>query len=244
MVTQYFVTCPACSGCWGSLYLTFGEQVSDAIDVTAANAPLLVQAQVTKLTNLTAAYANVGFDYAATSSLSTSAALCSSAGSNTITINLYSAIGNIAGLGIIDSSLAEDPAYVNLGFDEGSTANVTLSSNLGTGDLFECSNQGICDRRTGQCRCNLGVVGTGAGVGLGYPGTDGVSVLGRTATEPGSAYSPSAEMINNAGQSNAPRPGTFPKIAFRASSSDVNGNSGSRGDCGYLVRANAGCSGE
>ena len=44
--------------------------------------------------------------------------------------------------------------------------------------------------------------------------------------------------------SNAPRPGTFPKIAFRASSSDGNGNVGRRGDCGYLVRANAGCSGE
>ena len=187
--TQYKISCPAgCSGCTGYVYLVFGDGVSSSVDITAANAPALLTTALSQLTNLTAQHFPA-LSYSASSSVSSASPLCSAV-ANTITLTLSSTIGNIAGISILDSTYSEDVTYVAQGFGR-KRANVTMSSNLGSGTLYECSNQGICDRRTGICGCF-------------------------SATASGGDSSQAAA------------------FAYLASSSDGNGNTGTRGDCGHL----------
>lgn len=189
LLTQYKLTCPAgCSGCTGYVYLVYGDSVSGGVDVTAAGAPALLAAALSQLTNLTAQHFPT-LTFAAASSVSTASPLCGSA-SHTVTLTLSSSLGNIGGLSILDSTHAEEPEYVSRGFGR-KRANVTLSSNLGSGALYECSNQGICDRRTGVCGCFS------------------AAASGGDATQAAS-------------------------LAYQATSSDGNGNTGRRGDCGSL----------
>jgi len=162
MVTNYFISCPACSGCTGKIYLSYGDSISSAVDITASSSPGLVAAALATLTNLTNAN-YPGLTFSVTSSTgTTTTAICKSDQSHTLTISISSTIGNIPGLDLIDSSFSEDATFVSLGFGTGKTANITMTSNLGTGTLYECSNQGICDRRTGQCQCAFASLGAGA----------------------------------------------------------------------------------
>ena len=116
MLTQYELTCPPCVGCSGYVYFLYGDSVSDPVDVTAVNTTGLILAQISALANLTSANFPL-FDYAATSSIGARSALCPSGGTkHVVTISLYSTIGNIGGLSILDSTIAEDAAYVSKGF--------------------------------------------------------------------------------------------------------------------------------
>eukprot|EP01034_Spumella_vulgaris_P022801 gene22801-28963_t len=66
-----------------------------------------------------------------------------------VKISLFSDYGNIPDLGIIDGSL--DSYRLNI------AANITLTTNKGTGMLYECSNQGTCNHDNGVCDCLIGV---------------------------------------------------------------------------------------
>jgi hypothetical protein len=57
------------------------------------------------------------------------------------TIRLYSEYGPIDGLGLIDSTYNSSVAS-----SLSSGANLTFTSNVASGSVYECSNQGHCDR--------------------------------------------------------------------------------------------------
>lgn len=138
MKTTYTLTCPSCISCSGSIFLSYKTSISTAIDVTASNGTGLISRAIFSLSDL---YKTNWPDFHFTVRYSgASNRICNSGSSTTVAIDLFSTIGNIEGLGLIDASF--------------SSGNITLSSNNGNGSLFECSNQGICDHNTGICSCN------------------------------------------------------------------------------------------
>ncbi len=133
--TTYTMSCPACSSCDGSVYLAYKTSLSQAVDVTATNGTGLITLAVLSLEDL---YRTNWPDFQFRVAYSgASNRVCNGGSSTSISIELFSSIGNIDGLTFVDAS----------------TANITLSSNKGNGNVYECSNQGICDHSTGICSC-------------------------------------------------------------------------------------------
>ena len=171
MATVYTLTCPVCPGCAGYFYISYGRSISTSLSVSAA--PSSIQAAILSLTD----FVNQGWPNLVVSVNSASGTICQSGSTTTTTIYIYSSYGNLISLGIVGNKVI---SY------SGSTEykTLTLTSNNGVGALYECSNQGFCDRKSGVCNCFQ-------------------------------AYSSGI-------------------VKYKAVSSDGFGNSGSRGDCGYI----------
>ena len=80
--------------------------------------------------------------------------ICNSHMSVTTTIAIYSSYGNIPSLGMIDGSFYAGSSSFSA---SSGSANLTFVTNAGNGTLYECSNQGTCNRNTGL-GCSLQLV--------------------------------------------------------------------------------------
>ena len=145
MATIYYITCPVCLSCTGNIYLTLNDSISSAIDVTASSGLTLLKTALTSELDDMVHARWPNFDV--TVSGASSGKICASTSTVTTTkITILSNYGNIPfHLGILDgvgySSISEG------GF------NLTITSTAGTGALYECSNQGYCNREEGVCEC-------------------------------------------------------------------------------------------
>lgn len=147
MVTEHTLNCPVCPLCTGSVYFTYKDSVSTPVDVTSSNAISEIRAAILSLTDLTlSGFGITKSEHIGASESSGINTLCDDTASTTWTISLRSDYGNIPFLGILDGTIYSGTSDV--------AANVTFSSNAGSGELHECSNQGTCDRSTGTCKCH------------------------------------------------------------------------------------------
>lgn len=137
--TKHTLTCQICTGCSGTLpklYFMFGNNISSSISVSVDNAATIK----TKLLTISDFNTNnniwPNFDIDVTFS-GTPSTICDDTNIGTTVITFYSDYGNIHGLTFTDN-----------------TANkITMTTNEGKGKLYECSNNGVCNRQTGQCSC-------------------------------------------------------------------------------------------
>lgn len=171
MATKYTLTCPRCYGaCKGTLYLKYKDSISTGIDITASSAAFLLTNALQSLTDMKNQFPDLTYSVAS----SGSSTLCRSGAPAIFFISLLSQYGNVPPISILDSTLYSSTVDVPM--------NITLESNHGFGTLAECSNQGLCDHKTGLCRCMekwtggkseyRGVSSNGAG-GLGSRGDCG-----------------------------------------------------------------------
>ena len=140
VATEHFLDCPICLSCNGYLYFTFLNSLSSSISLTADNAISNIKREILLLTDLiNQNWTNLAINV--TSSVGNPDVICSATQQITLTITLYSDYGNIPGLGILQT------------FKNSQNTNITFISNNGDGTLYECSNQGYCDRSSGLCQC-------------------------------------------------------------------------------------------
>ena len=154
MSTSHTLTCTStCVDCVGRIYFTFENSISPSVNVTQDGAVAAIESAIAQLEDLsTSGWTNLEIDVTRISgSLDR---VCGVSESSSISIKLYSDYGNLPFLGLIDSSQ----------YDSGVRApddipiNITLSTNAGTGQLYECSRQGTCDYTSGVCACFLAYV--------------------------------------------------------------------------------------
>ena len=173
MVTKYTLICGACNGCHGNVNFAYGNSISANVDIITSGAAAAIRSAILGIADLSAA-GWTGLDVSVSIPSGASDAICYSS-SNVVVISLYSAYGNINGLTLIDGSFSESAVYVQKGFG-GSSMGLQWSTSGGDGDVYECSNQGECDRSTGVCRCfhveqeDLTVHRSAASDGFGGPG--------------------------------------------------------------------------
>jgi hypothetical protein len=191
MVSEYSLACPVCTTCFGNIHFTYGDSVSDAVDVTTAGAASAINTVLAALTDLTDAnWPDLSIQ---TSMNSANDKICEGT-ENYVEITLSSTFGNIAGLGLVDGVYKDNEAYVTKGFSNYGM-NLTWTSPSGNGTLYECSNQGVCDRVQGTCMCDsksiMGVEAFRAGSGNGghNQGTNGDCSFIEIAEGYGCAYS-------------------------------------------------------
>eukprot|EP01036_Dinobryon_divergens_P033000 gene33000-42696_t len=148
MATMHTLTCPVCLHCKGKVYFTYGSSVSTGVNITGANAVTAVKVAILGLSDLSnAMWTNFQINVTISGQHNS---LCSAGAAVTTTIALYSDYGNIPSLGMLDGSYyAGSSTFV---YSTGS-ANLTFTTNAGNGTLYECSNQGYCNRATGTCDC-------------------------------------------------------------------------------------------
>lgn len=142
MSTVYSITCPICTNCVGRISFSYLGSVSVSVDITALGASNSIASAINGMPdfiNSNWPNLNVAVTGGATDKI------CSTSEANTVTIRITSDYGNIGPINILDDTQVSTGSTT--------TAGLTWGSNIGQGDLVECSNQGICDRGTGICRC-------------------------------------------------------------------------------------------
>jgi hypothetical protein len=138
--TKYTLTCPICANCAGNFFLMFGDSVTAPISITASSIKAVILSAIEGLSDLVAQnWENLDIFVEGADTV------CDTSAASIITINMYSDYGNIPGLSIIDASLFSPNTKVNSGIE--------ISSTNGNGTLYECSNQGYCNRDKGVCTC-------------------------------------------------------------------------------------------
>jgi len=135
MASMHVLSCPICPNCHGKAFFTYGNSVSAGVNITLPGGDALVTKAISALADLLAAkwpdlQVNVTIQGGQSS-------LCSSSVAVKTTIAIYSSYGMLPSLGVLG----------------GHNVSLTLTSNAGSGSLYECSNQGVCNRRTGICDC-------------------------------------------------------------------------------------------
>jgi hypothetical protein len=141
MVTYQQVVCPICHYCGGDVYLAYKDSISAGVDIMSNGVASLLYDAVTSLSDLD----NENWPDLSISVSSTQSSLCTFVESVT-TIKMYSSAGPLPPIQLIDNSYYDSTSYDY-------RVNLTLTNNSGTDTLYECSNQGICDRTTGLCLC-------------------------------------------------------------------------------------------
>eukprot|EP01039_Chlorochromonas_danica_P002765 gene2765-3018_t len=160
MSTQHFLRCPQCSHCSGKVYFSYeGVDVSGGVNISSSGATSAIRNAILDVYALQQAQwasLNVSVSY------SLEDRICSSTGSNLITIEVVSDFGNLPFLSLIDGS-------------DGS-ANLSFTTNGGNSSVYECSRQGSCDYTTGLCTCASSFVASG--LTLKNPDLQGISNAG------------------------------------------------------------------
>ena len=146
MLTWHLLTCQACPDCRGKVFFKFRDSVSTGISVAGGGGSTAAEMIVTALMNMpdlvNMQFPN--FDVEVTA-LTATTSICDTAVESQHEILIKSDIGNTPFLEIFDSSLVSYTVDV--------AKNITLDTNAGIGEFYECSNNGICDRSTGKCIC-------------------------------------------------------------------------------------------
>jgi len=150
MVTVYTLFCDVCTACHGKVNFMFGDSLSPAVDITATGAAAGIIAAIEGMPELISA-GYPGLDVTVTMDPDAGDKICA-AKNNTVVIKMHSTYGNIHGVQLVDGSFKESSAFVAQGFG-GISMGLVWESSGGDGPLYECSNQGDCDRTTGVCRC-------------------------------------------------------------------------------------------
>lgn len=135
MVTQYTLTCQACPLCSGKIYFTYGGSVSVPVNITAQNAKSAIPSAILGMYD----FAENDWPDLQVNVSGVKNKICGTS-SRTFQVNLFSSYGNVGSIGILDSS------YYSISTSATISANLSWTSNLGNGTLYECSNQGYCDR--------------------------------------------------------------------------------------------------
>ncbi len=147
METLHVLQCPVCVSCLGSVHFTYLDSVSVGVDINASGAADSIVAAVLGLHDLVAAgWSDLEVLVAISAGGDT---ICNSVTSTTVEISLFSAYGNLPSLGVLDGSYFSP--------SDSTALDLTLSSNKGSGTIYECSNQGVCNHDTGVCECFLSV---------------------------------------------------------------------------------------
>ena len=153
MATTYTMVCPVCKDCSGSIYFKYGTSLSPPLSVLYHNSSnsTVVYNAVNGLADFQASRwpgirLSVNQYKTGLTVLTPMYSVCDKSVSVTTTITMTSSVGNIPSLELIDGTYY----YANLT----AAANISFISTGGKGKLVECSNQGFCDRVSGQCNCN------------------------------------------------------------------------------------------
>ena len=145
MVSVYTIECGHCVDCFGNIHFTYGDSVSAAVDIVATGASAAIESALLGMDDFNGANwpgmtLNVSTEYSYEDKICVSGST-----NNTVIIEIYSDMGNIPGLGMIDGSYAMSSGYVELGFSAESM-NLTKRSNSGNCTLYQCINHGKYDR--------------------------------------------------------------------------------------------------
>lgn len=140
MVTKYTISCPACSGCGGEVYLKFRDSISSPVSITTSAANLVnAMEELTDLMNMN--YPNLDISV---EDPSATGGICAATASEK-TILVRSDIGNIETIELLTHTWTSD--------SDPTEVEISLTGAKSAETSFECSNQGLCNRKTGQCEC-------------------------------------------------------------------------------------------
>lgn len=143
--TKHELFCSACPDCHGRAYFKYLNSISQPVEVDALGAAAALETAIGELEDLAAAqWSNLQVEVTVDGATDR---ICNTAASTTTSINLYSDYGNIPFLTLVDASFLDS---VSVSFE---AANLTLSTNAATDEVYECSNQGLCDSSSGKCQC-------------------------------------------------------------------------------------------
>ena len=141
--TKHRIDCPACPTCFGHVYFKYLTSISPPVEIDSLGLASALRTAIMDLEDLVAAkWTNLEVNVSVSGAYDR---LCNIADATSTQVDLYSDYGNIPFLTMLDAS------YLVAGSTE--PANVTLSTNAATDEVYECSNQGICDYSSGQCQC-------------------------------------------------------------------------------------------
>jgi hypothetical protein len=160
MISEYKLQCGYCLDCHGQVHFSFGNSISVAVNIITTGAAAAIAAAITGLTDLTSSGwlvagvdVTMDHDHDKICSVGNAGRIDAGSTNNTVTISIKSPWGNIPNLKLIDGSYRESETYVSKGHGNFTSMDLGWSSNSATGEVYECSNQGECDRTTGTCKC-------------------------------------------------------------------------------------------
>jgi hypothetical protein len=142
MLTWHSMTCPVCPACRGKVYFQYKDSISSGLTVMDSG-PSDIKTAISELYDL----ANMQYPnfLVEVNPLTATTTICDAAAESTMEILIASEIGNTDFLQFFDSSQVSYTVDVPL--------NISFETNAGLGAMYECSNNGVCDRSTGKCVC-------------------------------------------------------------------------------------------
>jgi hypothetical protein len=144
IATYQQIVCPVCASCTGTVHFVYGDSISSGVDITSTSANSKVATAIDSLTDLM----NENWPALSISVNAAQTSLCSTTTEAVTKITFYSTTGPLPPLGLLDQTYVDTSTY---GYDY--HVNLTMTHDTGSDILYECSNQGICDRTTGLCQC-------------------------------------------------------------------------------------------
>lgn len=141
--TKHVLQCSACPKCFGRVYFQYGTSVTAPINITLPGIADTLETAIEQLEDLQdAKWTNLRVNVTVSDPLRR---ICSTIEATTTAIDIFSDYGNLPFLTLFDASY-RIAGSVN-------AANLTLLTNAAADEVYECSNQGICDYSSGQCQC-------------------------------------------------------------------------------------------
>lgn len=157
MMSNYILACPPCASCEGTIIIKYGDDYTEPLNVMETGIKTKIQSEIKTLENFyKTAWSNIAITV-----IGDDDTICGGAAQEII-ISITSDYGNLPSLELLQSVTSS-----------GNALTVSLSDSNGIGAVYECSRQGLCDRKTGTCQCVQGFsdgqltykVSSGDGVG-------------------------------------------------------------------------------